>query len=551
MSTVGIFNTSNFARHELAESLLSTVHRKAPRGLAPFAGMLSRLPKKTITSTGIRWFSSRWALPVFENTTPLTAAPRGRIDQIQVDNPAMLIEKQVYQIRDTQEQVLITSIVGNVVAIRRGVGDIPGIEAPVGSLFFQVGTAFEESSICPLPRHTSSESANNITQIFRNSWGVSGTVSAVTPNIGEKRPSANQKAMMMDHAIEMEQAFIFGQMFETVQNGQPLRKMDGILSMIRKYAPQNIKYAGRTTTFDQLEAMTDGWFDIVTDQSNDNDRVLFVDKTARKVINDLGRYFYNVQATPQETSFGMEFTNFRTSRGTFRMVEHPLFNLMHLNGFAAAFDLSPMNRHYLPGRDGAYSPTMSDNCIDAVGGTILSELTISNEAVESSGVIYGLCEAACAPCALPVTTHMACLTINKPCAAVKLNAGDTVVLQIVKAAPATEYQINGPAGVITATTDNQGNFTSPPIVLPAPSTQYTWSIVAGHEDTLWISAVVQACTKDPCNETQPGINDSMEVDRPIATVPVEGSNTNAFDGHQQEGVPQTNPTNDPASYPNA
>lgn len=551
MSTVGIFNTSNYARHELAESLLSTVHRKAPRGLSPFAGMLARVQKKTITSTAVRWFSSRWQLPVFHNTTPLTQAPRGRIDQIQVDNPNMLIEKQVYQVRETQEQVLVLSIVGNVVAIRRGVGDIPGMASPAESLFFQVGTAFEESSICPLPRHTSSESAFNITQIFRNSWGVSGTVNAVTPAIGEKRGSANQKEMMMDHAVELEQAFIFGQMFETVQNGQPLRKMDGMLSMIRKYAPQNIKYAGRTTTWDQLEAMTDGWFDVVTDQANDNDRVLFVDKVARKVINDLGRYFYNVQATPEQTSFGMEFTSFKTGRGTFRMVEHPLFNLMGLNGFAAAFDLSPINRHYLPGRDGAYTAHLPSNCIDAVGGTILTEMTISNEAIESSGYITGLCSAACAPCPVPVTTHMACLTIDKPCVAGKLDVGSTVILSITKGAPNTGYVIAGPGGNITATTDDQGNWTGSPITLPAPSMQYNWNIVPDDAgQTLWISSVVQACTKDPCRDAQEGINDSMEVDVPLTTVQTPGSNTNAFDGILEPGIPQTHPLNDPTDYPN-
>ena len=427
MSTVGIFNTSNFARHEIAPSLLSTVHRKAPRGLSPFAGMLSRLPSKTITSTSVRWFSSRWHLPLLTFTTPLTAALRGRIDQVQVANPEYLIEKQVYQIQSTQEQILILSVVGNVVAIRRGLGDVPGVAVAAGATAAQVGTAFEESSICPLPRHTTSESAFNITQIFRNSWGVSGTVSAITPAVGESRPSANKKEMYMDHSIEMEQAFIFGQMFETVQGGQPLRKMDGMLAMIRKYAPQNIKVAGKTTSFKQLEEMTRSWFEVVTDQSESNDRVLFVDRVAKKVINDIGREYYNVMATPQETSFGMEFTTFKTIDGTFRVVEHPLFNLMHLNGFAAAFDLSPMQRHYLPGRDAAYQDTMDDACIDAVGGTVLTEMTLSNEAIESSGFIMNLCQAAPDAAVVAVTTNMACLTIDKPCVGGKLQAGDTVL----------------------------------------------------------------------------------------------------------------------------
>lgn len=544
MSTVGIFNTSNYARHELPESLLSTIHRKAPRGLAPFAGMLARVPSKTITATSIRWFGSRWALPTLKFTSALTAALRGRVDQVSVEDPTFLIEKQVYQVATTQEQILVLSVVGNVIAIRRGVGDIPGIATDPGAMAFQVGTAFEESSICPLPRHTTTESASNITQIFRNSWGVSGTVSAITPAVGEARGSANKKEMLMDHTIEMEQAFIFGQMFETVQNGQPLRKMDGMLSMIRKYAPQNIKIAGRTTSFKQLEAMTDSWFDVVTDQSQDNDRVLFVDKVALRVINELGRMYYNVTATPQQTSFGMEFTQFKTLRGTFNVVEHPLFNLMHLNGFAAAFDLSPITRHYLPGRNAAVTDTMDDNCIDAVGGTVLTEMTISNEAIESSGFITNLCQAAPDPAVTPVTVHMACFTINKPCVAGKLEVGDTVVLSITDGKPTTQYNIMGPSGAMQLTTDSSGNVSSSPITLTDSGNQYTWSIVpeAGSE-TLWISSVVQACTRDACETNAVGTNDSMQVDTPMVTGAPNGSNAEAWDGYTQPGVPQTNPDN--------
>lgn len=544
MSTVGIFNTSNFARHEVPEGLLSTVHRKAPRGMAPFAGMLSRLPKKTISATSVRWFSSRWSLPTLKFVTALTAAPRGRVDQVQVSDASFLIEKQVYQVATTQEQVLVLSVVGDVIAIRRGMGDIPGIAAAPGTEAFQVGTAFEESSICPLPRNTSTESAMNITQIFRNSWGVSGTTNAVTPAIGEAKASQNKREMLMDHALEMEQAFIFGQMFETVQGGQPLRKMDGILSMIRKYAPQNIKIAGQTTSFSQLEAMTDSWFDVVTDQSEDNDRVLFVDKIANRVINEIGRNYYKVQATPQQTSFGMNFTEFRTLRGNFKVVEHPLFNIMHLNGYALAVDLSPITRHYLPGRDGVVTDTMSDNCIDAVGGTVLSELTISNEAIDSSGFIMNLCQAGPEPTLVAVTVHMACLTIDQPCIAGPIAAGSTVVISIKDGKPETQYTISGPSGDITLTTDSSGNKSSDPITLDAPSTTYTWSVKpTDNSDTLWISSVVQACTINPCEDNQQGINDCQIVDTPMETTPEHGSNTEAWDGHTQGGVPQTQPGN--------
>ena len=533
MSTVGIFNTSNFAQHEIRPSFQSTIHRKAPNGLAKFTGMMARVGNERISNTHYEWFTSRMSFPQLKFAAQLPSATRLSVTQIAVENSDFVIEKQVYQIRGTDEQVLVLGIVGNTIAIRRGVGSVLPAQVASGTEAFQVGTAFEESSMCPLPIHESSDHARNITQIFRNSWGVSGTTAAVTPEIGPKRDAKSKREMMEYHALDMEMAFMFGQLVETVQGGQPLRKMDGIMNMIRKYAPQNIKYAGTTTSWDQLEAMVDGWFDIVTDQSELNDRVLFVGKRALHVLNKLGRYYYDVQATPAQTSFGMVFTDFKTTRGTFRMVEHPLFNQLGLPDYALAVDLSSKKLHSLGDRDAKYNDIFKDGCVDAVGGTILSELTMSNFAPESDGLIIGLCEATTDVVATPVTTNMACLSVDKPCESGKVASGTVVTLKIVDAKASQAYTIKVSDGTTkTITTDSAGTGTTTFTAGTAPL--YMFAVDPTVDGTtLWLTGSVSVCVAQPCDGDQPGVNDSQCVDTQVSVpTPTSGTNTGADVGHE-------------------
>jgi hypothetical protein len=83
-----------------------------------------------------------------------------------------------------------------------------------------------------------------------------------------------------------------------------------------------------------------------------------------------------------QTSWGLQFSTIKIARGTFRVIEHPLFNTNASWGkMALAIDLSSFSLAYLGDRktqnrdfnmDG---DDAADNGIDAVGGTLTTELT--------------------------------------------------------------------------------------------------------------------------------------------------------------------------------
>jgi hypothetical protein len=534
MSTVGIFNTSNFAKREVKPSFFSTIHKKMPRGSAPLTAIMSQVKSENISNTEITWFSERPVFPMLALAVNLPAAAPNSITQIEIVSSENIIEKMVFEIEGTFEQILVTAVMGNVVAIKRGVGTVPPSAVPAGTRAMQIGTAFEESSICPLPMSRSFESARNVTQIFRNSWGISGTATAVATQVGGDRSAKNKKDMMEYHAIDMEKSMLFGQKTETVLNGQPFRKMDGIISMIRQYAPQNIKFAGDTVTYDQFDEMTDSLFDVITDNSEANDRVIFTDKTGMKVVNDLGRNFGVLQTTMGETKFGMQFREFSTTRGNFKMVEHPLFNVYpSLVGMMLVLDLSPLIRHPLNGRDSVYKDIYVDDCQDSKGGTILTEMTISNSNLESSGVIYGMKNAACAPCRVPVSTHMAYLSCDKPCGSGEVAPGSTITLSINSAKPSQNVIVKWAGANITVTIDAAGNGTATAVVGTLPV--YTFSVVPNTDgQTIWAAGVTSVCVTQPCDNGD-AVNDSHGVDLVVTQAPpFVGSNPDANQGN----VPQ-------------
>jgi hypothetical protein len=125
--------------------------------------------------------------------------------------------------------------------------------------------------------------------------------------------------------------------------------------------------------------------------------VLFVGGGARRVINDIGRLNGTYQLVDGMTGYGLQFQSFKTARGTFRMIEHPLFNSnVSWAKMAVAVDLSTFRVAYLGNRKTQHKyfnndgENATDNGIDAQGGTYTSELTCVVKNPPANGIIFNL-----------------------------------------------------------------------------------------------------------------------------------------------------------------
>jgi len=401
MST-GIFTTNNLTTDLARKSFAAMITRLMPNGSAPLFGLTSMLGEETAVATEHGFFTKTMLFPQFQ----VSAAGQLAADTtFTVVSTAQLLPGQIHRIDSTGENVIINSVISATqVSVTRGVGSVAAAAIGANIYAYQVGNAYEEASLRPNSLIINPVRITNYTQIFRNTWAVSDTIRATQTIAGDTNVAESRQDCAAFHAADIEKALFFGQKTQGTRNGQAFRTLGGLIEITGTlgYYPSymssvNITTAGATTNLTQLEAALDPVFNQTTDPKGANERTLFVGGVAKKVITAIGRLNGTYTLVDGQTSFGLQFSTFKTSRGTFRMIEHPLFNSnVSWQKMAVAVDLASFNVAYLGDRKtqnkefNQEGNCAEDNGIDAVGGTLTTELTAVVKNPPSNAVIYSL-----------------------------------------------------------------------------------------------------------------------------------------------------------------
>ncbi|MNB92248.1 hypothetical protein D3C87_725690 [compost metagenome] len=405
--TVGIFNTGNFTTDLAKKSFAGMITRFMPNGNAPLFGLTALLSTTTALATEHGFFTKTMVFPGFVLSASITNVQT----VFTVDSTKNLLPGQIHQLFQTKENVIINTVLSPTsISVSRGVGTVAAAAITLGATSpdaYQVGNAYEEASVRPQALGINPIRITNLTQIFRNTWSVSGSADAVQVIAGDGTSAENRQDCAAFHAADIEKAIFFGQKSQGYRNGQPFRTMDGLISVVSNiayyppsYAAPNVFAAGSTTTIDQLEAMLDPVFDQATDPKIANERLLFVGGKARVVLNNIGKKSGIYQLMEGATEWGLQFSTMKLARGTFRIIEHPLFNSNpNWARYAVAVDLSTFNLAYLGNRktqnnEFNQNKVAVDNGIDAVGGSLLTEVTTEIKNPPANAVITGLLAAA-------------------------------------------------------------------------------------------------------------------------------------------------------------
>lgn len=381
--TVGTFNTSLLTTDLAKKSFSSMITRLMPNGQAPLFGMTSMLKEETAHQYEHGYFAKTMIFP------SVTIGGGGQLigdTTFTVTDTTNILPGMVLRVDSTGENVLVLTVpTGTTMTVRRAFGTVAAVAIAAAIKLWMVGNAYEEASLRPSSLLILAVRTVNYTQIFRNTWAVSGTTVA-TAVIAGGTPDAESRAdCAMLHAVDIEKALFYGQKYQGTLNSQPIHAMDGLLNILATSASGNITTLGATTTWTQLEAALDPAFTQVTDPKNPNMRVLFVSGPARRIIHAICRLNSTYFIQGQTTDWGLQFDSIKTPRGTFNIVEHPLFNAYGAattwGKMAVGVDLASFNLAYMTGRktknaefNGQGQPAV-DNGIDAQGGTLTTELT--------------------------------------------------------------------------------------------------------------------------------------------------------------------------------
>jgi len=406
--TTGIFNTGNFATDLAKPSFAQMITRLMPNGSAPLFGLTSMLQAETAVQTEHGFFTKTMVFP--EGKINAGAGYGTGITTFVLDSTANLLPGMIMRVERTGENVIIDTIVNTTnITVTRSAGSVAAAALLDNDDLYQVGNAFEESSDRPIANNIIPVRVTNLTQIFRNTWAISGSAKATQVIAGESTDAENRQDAAAFHAADIEKAIFFGQKSQGTRNGQPFRTMDGLINMVETPAFYPASYggatnsftAGATTNWTQLLGFLDPVFDQTTDPKGARERVLFVGGAAKLVINEIARLNGQTQLLDGQTNFGMEFSTLTTPRGKFRLIEHPLFNTNATwSQMAVAVDLPTFRLAYLAGRKtqnmefNTNGTIASDNGIDAVGGTLTTEATTVIKNTPANAVIRALTAAA-------------------------------------------------------------------------------------------------------------------------------------------------------------
>ena len=395
---IGLLSSASAPQNLNALSFAQAITRLMPNGTAPLFGLTSLLKDETASNIEHGYFSKTMIFPFVTSSAAALAADTS-ITVAAYDN---IVPGDLLMNERTSEIVLVTALTSaTVLAITRAVGTVAAAAVNSGDVWRTVGNAFEEGSVRPSAVAIIAARYVNNTQIFRNSWAVTKTAAAIPQIAGSGYVSESKQDCAALHAMAIEKALFFGQKFMGTRNGQPFHTMEGIIPRVNAAASGNVTTLGATTNWTQFEAALDKMLETVTDPKGGNIRTMFVGGTARRVIHNIAHLNSTYQITTNETGWGLQIDTIRTPRGTFEMIEHPLFNAYGAAStwakMAVICDLNAFSLAYLrKTSDASYNSAgaLVDNGVDAEGGTLTTELTCTIKNPAAFGVLYNFTAAA-------------------------------------------------------------------------------------------------------------------------------------------------------------
>ena len=392
----GTVTSSHLTKDQAAKSFSGMIARFMPMGDAPLFGLTSMLKTETALQFQHGYFSKTMIFP----SVTLSAQAAAADVVLNVTSTANIVPGMLLRPDGAStELMLVEGVIGTAqLVVRRGVGSVAPAIIPISTLCIQVGNASEEASTRPLAVSIQTVLQTNFTQIFRNTWAVSGTAAETKMIAGDGNVSESKMDCAALHSSDIEKAIIWGQKYLGTKNNQLFHTMDGIVSIVGTQAPANVTTLGATTNFTQLETALDPTFNVRTDQMVGNERIMLVGGVAKRVLNNIGRLNGTYQLMEGMTEFGLQFTTMRMTRGLFRIIEHPLLNAWGSSSsyakMAIVVDMASFNLAYLGNRKTKAFDVIGEDGVDAVGGTLTTELTCLIKNPAAFAILYNFTAAA-------------------------------------------------------------------------------------------------------------------------------------------------------------
>lgn len=392
----GIFASNQGIVGDRAGDFASAMLQVNPVGTTLLLAFTSGMPKESATDTVVNWFEDVHQ-PM---RTAVAAAALVGATSIVVADGSLYVPRNVLLVEQTGEVMLVISTAGNTLTVMRGMGATTPVALTTAMFVQNIGNAQTEASAMPTPVTQQGNARSNYTQIFRNTWAVSGTATAVKFRSGD-RVAKNKADCSIYHGEDIERAFIWGVKHVSSLDNKPFRMADGLLSQISQYggivttansaAPGGAATAGQLSYTDFEDFMRQIFSKNVKGQPNE--RVTFCGDIAMAQFNRMARLDGTYELYKEEEVFGIKITTVVSQFGRLKFVTHPLM-VENPTWQKELYVLHPggIKKRVLrePTPEGYDSAGKRIDGVDADQGVITSEQTLQVGAAQTMGIFRNI-----------------------------------------------------------------------------------------------------------------------------------------------------------------
>ncbi len=287
---------------------------------------------------------------------------------IDVDSAASIASFDTILNTRTGELMRVTNVSSNTLTVVRGVGNGgTGVAMLDNDEILIVASAQPENDRAKAPRSNNPQKISNCTQIFREPFAESGTMSATGNQVNPLDWNLQARKSGIEHAKDIEYALLLGRKDFATVSGAELRTTGGIVQQI----VTNQTDAGGTLTEDEWNA-----FLFTAMRYNSAKKALLLASGA--VVMALNKFPASKQITRNdEKTYGMDVTQWQSPFGTVASVYHPLLEGSKYGGYALCIDLDQVGYRYLAAngvsRDTKVFPNRQENDRDGRMSEYLTE----------------------------------------------------------------------------------------------------------------------------------------------------------------------------------
>jgi len=283
------------------------------------------------------------------------------VDDATLGAPEMLVRNQ-----RTDEVVRIGAI-GSATTwtgCTRSVGATAAAAMLDDDYFTILGTSFAENSSTPTPRSKAATTGFNYTQIFRDTFGASGTL--IQTDLYGANKIMNERAAQSsrEHQLFLEKTLWFGEQSEVTSGTFPVRTLGGV----DEFATQTYDFGGSFSMQAAFDALEVGM------RYGSNSKMLFCSRgTASNISLEA---LDKVRNTDSTKTFGINISMLESPHGKVAIVRHDLLVGNQYGKRSYLLDMKNFRYLFLRGRDTALYEGLETNGTDGEIHGFLTECTL-------------------------------------------------------------------------------------------------------------------------------------------------------------------------------